>query len=268
MPYTEARGIVYQFDTGYNLANLSSCTLKIVKADGSVDTTLTTGSGELTVYDEANGILQWITSTSTDELEDYAGANRCQAELVFSSGEIYFSTVGTFTISDVLVPTAAATGNVTHANIRISAVDGTAFIDFSAATVLTSKEDYYLIVSDSNGTPLKGWIKNPGTAETLGDEISSGALTAGQLYKITATTADYFGTGLIIDSYFCACDDEVATANCKVKPVTTPGANGVTIVTAKYGTTYNWPTKHVDFNYKDISGGYTYAIYKKAAPTS
>jgi len=267
MPYDEARGILYRFETGYNCANLSSAVIKIMKADGSVDTQLTTASGAITLYDEENGIFQWITSTSTNELEDYVGTNTLQAILTFTSGEVYISSTGTLTVSKVLIPTPAATGNVTQANIRINAIDGAAFIDFSSGTTLTDYEDYYLIVSDSDGTPIKGWIKNPGVSETLGTEIASGTLTPGQLYKITATEVNHFGTGLIVDSYFTACDDETCSANNKVKPVTTPAATGVTIVTEKYGTTYNWasiPTLMYDFNFKDISGGYTYAIYKRA----
>lgn len=270
MPYDEARGIVYEFQTGYNCANLSSAELKIVKADGSVDTSLTTSGGTLTLHDEENGTFRWTSSTSSNELADYVGANRCQMILTFSSGEVYISGIGTFTIAEVLVPTPTTSGTVAHADIKISAVDAAAFIDFGALSpaVLSAYEDYYLVVSDGDGTPLKGWIKNPGTGETEGTEIATGTLDAGVLYKITATAANHFGTGLTVSDYFCSNGEETCDASNKVKPVTTPSVNGVTIVSAKYGSTRNWAAKHADFNYKDISSGYTYKIYPKAAPTS
>jgi hypothetical protein len=46
-----------------------------------------------------------------------------------------------------------------------------------------------------------------------------------------------------------------------VKQVLTPSATGVTIVSTKGGTTYNWAQKDASFNYND-SSGYTYEVYK------
>jgi hypothetical protein len=67
-----------------------------------------------------------------------------------------------------------AKGTVTQANMRISAVDGTAFIDFTAADVLTTKLGHLLKIKDSAGRAIQGFIKAQGTGETLGDErISS-----------------------------------------------------------------------------------------------
>lgn len=65
----------------------------------------------------------------------------------------------------------AATGAVTQANMRISAVDGTAFVDFSSAGVLTSKIGSMLEITDSAGKKITGWIKAAGTGETYDPEL-------------------------------------------------------------------------------------------------
>lgn len=63
------------------------------------------------------------------------------------------------------------------AAIRISSVDGTAFVDTSDATLaaaLAANAGKYLIITDASGRYLKGWIKAAGTGETLGNEIITG----------------------------------------------------------------------------------------------
>jgi len=62
-------------------------------------------------------------------------------------------------------------GTVTQANMRLSAVDGTAFVDFSAASVLTDYLNHLLVVKDSAGRVIQGYIKAAGTGETFGDEL-------------------------------------------------------------------------------------------------
>ena len=60
-----------------------------------------------------------------------------------------------------------ASGTVTQANMKISAVDGTAFVDFSLADVLTGKLGHELHIADSAGAEIIGIIKAAGTGETL-----------------------------------------------------------------------------------------------------
>jgi len=68
-------------------------------------------------------------------------------------------------------------------------------------------------------------IQGIGGTEVLGSEINSGTLTKDTPYKITATEADHFGTGLIIGDYFVSDGTETCDANNKVQPVTSlPGA--------------------------------------------
>ena len=85
-----------------------------------------------------------------------------------------------------------ASGSVTRANSRISAVDGTAFYDFGSGTNLTDNLGKYLIVKDSTGKAIKGWIKAAGSGETLGSEL----VTNGTFDSNTGWTK---GTGWSID---------------------------------------------------------------------
>lgn len=62
-------------------------------------------------------------------------------------------------------------GSVTQANMRLSAVDGTAFVDFSAADVLTDYVGRALRIKDSAGRIIKGWIKAAGSGETYGSNL-------------------------------------------------------------------------------------------------
>lgn len=66
---------------------------------------------------------------------------------------------------------AAVTGSVSLANIRLSLVDGTAFVDFSAAGTLTPYLGGKLTLTDSAGKKAIGYIKAAGTGETYGPEL-------------------------------------------------------------------------------------------------
>ena len=65
---------------------------------------------------------------------------------------------------------AEVTGSVSLANIRLSLVNGTAFVDFSAVDTLTPYLNRKLILTDSAGKKAVGYIKAAGTGETYGDE--------------------------------------------------------------------------------------------------
>jgi len=62
---------------------------------------------------------------------------------------------------------SVASGSVTYGNMKISAVAGTAFVDFSAADVLTPYLDHLVVIKDSAGRVIQGYIKAAGTGETL-----------------------------------------------------------------------------------------------------
>jgi len=75
-----------------------------------------------------------------------------------------------FSVSFVHAVTIAS-GSVTCANKRLSMVNGTAFVDFSAADVLTDYIGKRIVITDSAGKKATGYIKAAGTGETLGDEL-------------------------------------------------------------------------------------------------
>ena len=68
-----------------------------------------------------------------------------------------------------------ATGSVSQANMKLSTVNGTAFVDFSAAGVFTGYEGLKLTITDSTGDKLIGYIKAMGTGETLGASLINDA---------------------------------------------------------------------------------------------
>lgn len=55
--------------------------------------------------------------------------------------------------------------------------------------------------------------------DTLGSELSSGTLVPGRKYEITATTANYFGAGLVVGNQFIATTATALDASNKVKEV-------------------------------------------------
>ena len=74
----------------------------------------------------------------------------------------------------------------TRANTKISAVDGSAFVDFSESAYLTLPEHRgcKLTITDSAGKKLVGYIKAAGTGETLGANV----LTNGDMESFTGWT--------------------------------------------------------------------------------
>ena len=145
-------------------------------------------------------------------------------------------------------------------NIKISAVDGNAFLDFG--DMLAGYISYRIILIDSTGKKLIGYIKEAGTEETYSAEINSGTLTQYKLYIITATEEDHYGTGLEVDDYFTSAGTESCDANNKVKEVLTPADTGVTIVSAAFGETYNFKTVETGFDFADT---YTYYLIESAS---
>jgi lysophospholipase L1-like esterase len=96
--------------------------------------------------------------------------------------------------------------------------------------------------------------------ETLSGEIRSGTLTNHELYKITATEENHFGTGLEVDDYFTSDGTETVDASNKVKQVLTPSTDGVTLQASKWDTTESFGTKASGFKYNEAS--YAVRVYK------
>lgn len=72
------------------------------------------------------------------------------------------------------------------------------------------------MTQNSYGEMIPAWFP---LAET-GAELSSGTLTVGLSYQITATQTDYFGTGRVVGDVFTATEQTALSASNKVKPVT------------------------------------------------
>ncbi|MEO0166602.1 MAG: hypothetical protein ABIL39_10755 [candidate division WOR-3 bacterium] len=95
MPFTEDRGIDIRLHTGLNLAGASIAQAKVKKPDNSTTT------WTMTIYDEENGVLQYITSTTDNELS-LAGTWQIQAKVTFVTGEVYHGSIGSFDVYNVL----------------------------------------------------------------------------------------------------------------------------------------------------------------------
>jgi hypothetical protein len=108
-------------------------------------------------------------------------------------------------------------------------------------------------IYDDSSKFIKGVPSAIGTGETLDTEIATGTLTAGRLYKITATEADHFGTGLAIGDYFTSAGSETCDANNKVQQVLTPSVAGTSIVSAKGGATQNFSYKNAGFVFNEAA---------------
>lgn len=84
---------------------------------------------------------------------------------------LIFSLIIALCIVTTAIPAWAVTGSVSLANIRLSLVDGVAFVDFSAANTLTPYINWKLTLTDSAGKKATGFIKAAGTGETYGPEL-------------------------------------------------------------------------------------------------
>ncbi len=96
----------------------------------------------------------------------------------------------------LLATTWCEAASVTQANMRISAVDGTAFVDFSAAGTLTPYIGWYVKVYDSTGKTIEGYIKAGGTGEGLDTDL----ITVSDDRTFTSDTGWWSkGTGITIN---------------------------------------------------------------------
>jgi hypothetical protein len=75
--------------------------------------------------------------------------------------------------------------------LKLSAIDGTAFVDFSSAGVLTNYIDAKLTITDTAGKKVVGYIKAAGTGQTYSAElVTDGAMAVDDLPSWTRYTAD------------------------------------------------------------------------------
>jgi hypothetical protein len=136
---------------------------------------------------------------------------------------------------------AGVTGSVSLANIRLSLVDGTAFVDFSAAGTLTPYLGYRLILTDSAGKKAIGYIKAAGSGETLGSALN--------------TTNATNSAGYPYDTF----DGVSATGFHAVSLATAIKVGGTPAISYIAGTLYK-----TSFTYTKASGGNVYTVPRLA----
>jgi len=98
-----------------------------------------------------------------------------------------------------------SSGSVTAANLKLSAVDGTAFVDFSTADVLTDNIGKYIVIKDSTGKEIKGWIKAAGTGVTTNTVYTSDFSAGLDGWSV------YWATGYEVGSFLWDTDHTVLT---------------------------------------------------------
>jgi len=142
-----------------------------------------------------------------------------------------------------------ARGTVTQANCKISAVDGGAtasggaFIDFTAADVLTSKIGHLLRVKDSAGKVIQGWIKAAGTEESGDDDLAGFDFTSGwgTVGTVTIDDANSFtttGAGGVTKANILSVSQGLYKVIYNGGTVSVRDANGTIIFVTAPGTAY------------------------------
>jgi hypothetical protein len=227
-------------------------------------------------------------------------------------------------------------GSVSSANMKLSAADGVAFVDFNSVGTLTNYIGYQIVITDSNGHVIYGWIKSAGTGETYGNNLLAnptfntginhwwpmnlatladvnGGVNGTNCLQVTGSGAfsDNFATtlgalmlygafvnaGTSTQNPFSICmttsplvsgiassswtfysgyytetnsqeslflmNGEHASGTISfneaiANQVLTPSVTGVTIVSSKDGSTYNWTWKDPNFYYADTNYSYRF----------
>jgi hypothetical protein len=97
-----------------------------------------------------------VGTPTYDDLQDFLNTTR---------------SAGRLTGGAVTKTVSPSSGSVTQANMKISAVNGTAFVDFGAGSILTGNINRLVrITSVTAGVYIEGWIKAAGVAEGTGSE--------------------------------------------------------------------------------------------------
>ena len=193
----------------------------------------------LNVTDTVTTYTKTFTAANTDGIRFYAG-----------NGVAYQDAGGddVFYIKDVVINSEPIL-TISAGNALMDTTTDNAF----AAPVgvdLTAYQDgrHLAHFTDSSGYVAVGWISATApSGEALGAEINSGTLTISKLYKITATEANHFGTGYLVDRYFTSLGIETCDANNKVKENTMPAATGALLLSSKGGSR-GYLYKHDSFN--------------------
>jgi hypothetical protein len=134
-------------------------------------------------------------------------------------------------------------------------------ITYTPTVYGTSPAKYLLALYDSSGRVATGYVGAAGGGESLGTEIATGTLTAGKLYKITATEANHFYTGCAIGEYFTSVGTETCDASNKVQEVTEVEATGLHGHSTANGTDRKMSLKTTGFDPNTVTKYKIYRVY-------
>jgi parallel beta-helix repeat protein len=185
--YVSASGNDACNGTSQAIGTSGSCTWKtIAKVNGS-----TFSAGDSVLFNKGDQWRETLTapSSGTSGNPITFGSYGSGAQPVISGANLV---TGTWTASPT--GTTAASGSVTQANMRLSLVSGTSFVDFG--TSLSSFTGDQITITDHAGKRLVGYIKAAGTGETYGSELLSNtdfATTTGVTVWYNSTIASVAG---------------------------------------------------------------------------
>jgi uncharacterized Zn-binding protein involved in type VI secretion len=224
---TQAESMLYILAPGavdaIALLNLESSSVEIDVIDNN-DNLVTngtawtgaTGTTQPTGWDKVGTPADYLIDSGMIKITTDAANEGCSQTIAVSAATEY-QLLGKYknTADDIaqiaILSFRSATGSVTQANMKLSAVDGTAFVDFSTANILT---DYVpdrskLTITDSAGKKLIGYIKAQGAGETYGSELVTNGdmetaapngdvyacVYGGDIYKQAGGTGDFVALG-------------------------------------------------------------------------
>jgi len=174
-------------------------------------------TGDSKIYYYCNGILinslsYTITPTTSTSVVRLFRGNNYASGIYLKSVQIYNKVLSTTEIQQVCDGVPPSSGLM--ADWRFD--DPALWLTDRSGRGHTLTNSNAELVHGAVNTPLQDWAKG---GAWLGQELSSGTLDIGSYYKITATTTNFFGTGLIIGDYFYAMSALTLTSERKVKKV-------------------------------------------------
>jgi len=155
---------VYLGDTNNTTPTIKN---SVFKAGTGATADISNGSFGATFNDAALDYNAYTVGGTLTNVQNSGGTHRVTTDPLFRSTTDFRLKAGSPAINAGM---NSVSGSVTLANSRLSLVNGTAFVDFSAAGTLTPYLGGKLTVTDSAGKKAVGYLKSAGTGETLDTE--------------------------------------------------------------------------------------------------
>ena len=150
--------------TGWIPVNFSGMSTKSPLGSLPVDPTNTTSSGYFYTYQMQGTKYELTTNLESQKYQSIETNDGGSYADLFEKGASL-----ALAPQDYANPSLSS-GSVTQSNMKMSLIANTAFVDFSSAGTLTSYIGDKLIITDSTGHQLVGYIKAAGSGETYGGE--------------------------------------------------------------------------------------------------